>query len=78
MALSIFAGMLRGKQDEKTYPIQFAALHRHVSESQGRMRTNQSTILFDTNLARPCCVIATNLQQTRSNALPSASSAGVF
>ena len=33
---------------------------RRLSESQGRMRTNRSTTLLDTNPARPCCVIATS------------------
>ena len=32
---------------------------RRLSESQGRMRTNRSTTLFDTSCARICCVIAT-------------------
>jgi hypothetical protein len=33
---------------------------RRLSESQGRMRTNRSTTLFDTSPARPSCVIATS------------------
>jgi hypothetical protein len=33
---------------------------RRLSESQGRMRTNRSTTLFDTSGARLCCVTATS------------------
>jgi hypothetical protein len=33
---------------------------RHLSESQGRIRTNRSTTLFDTGPVRPCCAIATS------------------